>query len=98
MAVKYIFRYLKGMAYYTLNLGSGGKDLSGSDAIISGMCDADWAGDLDDRCSMTGYFFHFGRGGNVISWQTCKQSSVAMSSIQAKYQALSVATKETIWL
>ena len=64
---------------------------------LSGMCNADWAGDLDDRRSMTGYFFYLDDGG-AISWQTRKQSSVAISSMQAEYHALSMATKEAIWL
>ena len=93
-AMKRIFRYIKGTANHTLILG--GSNLSRSSISLSGSCDADWAGDLDDRRSTTGYLFHVNHG--CISWQTHKQASVATSSMQAEYQALSTATKEAIWL
>ena len=73
------------------------KGVSKIAVSLSGICDADWASDLDDRRSMTGYFFYLDDGG-AISWQTHKQSSVVTSSTQEDYQALSMATKEAIWL
>ena len=93
-ALKRIFRYIKGTANNTLVLGG----LSGSTQpiILKGSCDADWAGDTDDRRSTTGYIFLINN--HAISWQTHKQNSVATSSTQAEYQALSSATKEAIWL
>ena len=45
---------------------------------------------------MTGYFFAINQG--TISWQTCKQPSVATSSTQAEYMALSTTAKEVIWI
>ena len=94
--VKWIFRYIKGTADYTLVLGGYDNDLSGRNVRLTGACDADWANDLDDRRSTTGYLFYI--NGGCISWQIRKQTSVATSSTQAEYQALSTATKEAVWL
>eukprot|EP00253_Pinus_taeda_P029810 PITA_29810 len=58
--------------------------------------DSDWAGNLDDRRSITGYAFNIGSG--VISWCNKKKSTVALSSCEAEYQALCAATCEAIWL
>ena len=89
-AVKRIIRYIKGTQTFKLRLGlSGGLSLSGA-------CDADWGGDIDDRRSTGGYLFWIANG--LISWQTRKQSTVATSSTQAEYQALSNATKEALWI
>ena len=106
-AVKRILRYLKGTSNYALTLGGrdesnvSGSSLSGSNqgngnASLSGACDADWGNDIDDRRSTTGYLFSINRG--TISWQTRKQPSVATSSTQAEYMALSTATKEALWI
>ena len=94
-ALKRIFRYIKGTQQYALTLG-GLSGRNGNEIVLSGSCDADWAGDADDRRSTTGYIFLLNN--HVISWQTHKQTSVATSSTQAEYQALSSATKEAIWL
>ena len=61
-----------------------------------GYSDADWAGDLSDRKSTSGYCFTFCRG--VISWRANKQSCVALSTAEAEYVALSAASQEAIWL
>ena len=36
--------------------------------------------------------------GGAITWSSRKQSSVALSTVEAEYMALSVATQEAIWL
>ena len=53
------------------------------------------AGSLDDRKSTTGFVFDFG---GPISWQSKKQPTVALSSTEAEYMALTQAAKEAIWL
>eukprot|EP00253_Pinus_taeda_P030351 PITA_30351 len=63
---------------------------------FDGFLDSDWAGNLDDRNSITGYAFNIGSG--VITWSSKKQSNVALSSCEDEYQALCVATCEAIWL
>jgi len=89
VAVKRIMRYLKGSLGLKLCLG--GKDIA-----LRGFCDADWAGDTNDRRSTTGYVFLVGEG--VISWKCKKQPTIALSTTEAEYMATSQCTKEAIWL
>ena len=89
-AVKRIFRYLKG----TMHLGLCYEKTANVDLI--GYSDADWAGDHDDRHSTSGQVFLMGNG--AVSWSSRKQSLVALSTSEAEYVALSLATQEAIWL
>ena len=57
---------------------------------------ADWAADVQDRRSTSGNVFLL--GGGAITWSSRKQSSVALSTVEAEYMALSVATQEAVWL
>ena len=68
---------------------------NGSKAI-TGYSDADWGGDTSDCKSMTSYLFQI--GGTAITWQSTKQSCVALSKAEAEYVALSGAAQEAIWL
>ena len=58
--------------------------------------DADWGGDKDTRRSTSGYVFTL--SGGAVSWQSKLQKSVAQSSTEAEYVALSLAAKEGIWI
>ena len=89
-AVKRIMRYLNG----SIHLGLLYKK-DGNQRLI-GYSDADWAGDLDDRTSTSGYVFQL--SGAPISWRSKKQSCVALSTAEAEYMALSSAVQEAIWL
>ena len=89
-AVKHILRYIAG----TINFGlqftrSGSTD-------CTGFSDADWAGDIDDRKSTSGYLFRV--GGAPVSWRSRKQSCVALSTAEAEYMSLTLAAQEAIWL
>jgi hypothetical protein len=61
-----------------------------------GFCDASFAADQDDRKSTSGYIFFLSNG--PISWQSVKQSTVALSTMEAEYIALSEAAKEAKFL
>lgn len=90
LAVKRIFRYLKGSIDRKLVFnGKGNGD-------IVGFCDADWAGDLDHRKSTTGYVFKMNDA--AISWNSRKQQTVAISTTEAEYMSLAAAAQEAIWL
>lgn len=91
MAVKRIMRYLKGTVERQLNFN---KDKDSS--RIRGFCDADWASDAIDRRSTTGYVFLAGT--SAISWNSKKQPTVALSTTEAEYMAMSAATQEAVWL
>src|SRR3982074_2233528 len=83
-------RYLRGTAHYRLQLGGGPQ------VLLTGYCDADWAGDLDERKSTTGYAFYIGDG--LVSWNSKRQTTVALSTAEAEYMAATQATKEALWL
>ena len=65
---------------------------------LVGDADADWSGDLDDQKSTTGYYFKFQGNGEATSWGVKKQSTVALSSTEAEYQAMAAAVQEAIYL
>jgi hypothetical protein len=88
-AAKRVLRYLKN----TENLGLMFKK-SGQELV--GYADADWGASIDDRRSYTGYVFNFANA--AVSWESRKQRTVAMSSTEAEYMALSESTKEAIHL
>lgn len=90
MAVKRIIRYLKGTKDLRLMFKKNAKD------YVFGYCDADWASDVNDRKSCTGYVFL--RSGGAISWNSKRQPTVALSTTEAEYMALSAATQESMWL
>ena len=58
--------------------------------------DADQAGDINDRISTTGYVQYLGL--NPISWSSKKQTTIARSSIEAEYRAVTSAVAETTWI
>ena len=62
---------------------------------IFGFCDSDWAGDVDDNRSTTGWVFMW--CGSAVSWQSKKQKSTAQSSCEAEYYAAGMASLEVSW-
>ncbi|XP_055913678.1 uncharacterized protein LOC129947224 [Eupeodes corollae] len=58
IAVKRLFRYIKGTINYKLEYT---RDIEG---CLEGFSDADWASDSDDRKSTTGYLFKY-QGGPI---------------------------------
>ena len=88
-AVKRIFRYLQA----TRNLG---LTYSKSGTALQGFCDSDWANDKADRRSTTGYAFTLANA--AITWKSCKQPTIALSSTEAEYMAACQAAREAIWL
>ena len=63
---------------------------------VVGYVDSDFVGDLNKRRSLTGYVFIV--GSCAISWKATLQTIVALSTIEAKYMAITKACKEAIWL
>jgi hypothetical protein len=90
IATKHVLRYLRGTVGYGLRYASS-VDLS-----LQGYADADWAGSAVDRKSTSGCCFTLGSA--MVSWCSRKQSSVALSTAEAEYIALSVAVREAVWL
>lgn len=88
--LKRILRYLKLTVEYGLVYTDNAYD-----RIALGYCDADWAGDLCDRKSVSGYCILL--FGNVISWCTQKQKTVSLSTAEAEYLSLSLICCECTW-
>ena len=89
-AAKRVLRYLKQTRDLNLTY------VKDSPEAIIGYSNADWAGDVQDRRSTSGNVFLL--GGGAITWSSRKQSSVALSTVEAEYMALNVATQEAVWL
>ncbi|KAJ7951749.1 Retrovirus-related Pol polyprotein from transposon TNT 1-94 [Quillaja saponaria] len=85
-----ILRYVKSTVDYGLLYKKNGEFL------LNGFVDSDWAGDINDRRSTTGYYFNMGSA--AISWCSKKQPNVALSSAEAEYCASTVAAQECVWL
>jgi hypothetical protein len=96
---KHVLRYLAGTPTLALHLGKPSPriptTLSGYMQNI-GCSDADWASDAADRKSISGYSFFF--QGSLISWSAVKQRSIALSSTEAEYYAMTHAFWEALWL
>ena len=88
-AAKRVLRYLRGTSGYDLRYIAGSRDLNA-------FVDSDYAGDTMDRKSLTGFVVKIGQ--SVVTWSCKKQSAVAQSTCEAEYYALSMASKEIVWI
>ena len=99
LAAKHVLRYLSGTRNLALSLGSPSPrvptTLRGYLQNV-GCSDTDWASDIANRRSILGYSFYF--EGSLISWSTVKQKSIALSSTEAEYYAMTHAFKEALWI
>ena len=88
-AVKHLLRYLRGTSKMKLCYNAD------ANSKLVGYSDADWASDLDDRRSTSGYIFLL--QGGAISWSCKRQTTVSLSTCEAEYMALSAAVQEASW-
>jgi hypothetical protein len=89
-AVKRVFRYLNGTRDLGIIYSKGGE------VEPLAYSDDDWGANMIDRKSISGYVFQMANG--PISWQSKKQPTVALSSMEAEYMAESLAARQVIWL
>jgi len=87
-AARHVLHYLLNTANYSITYGNS------SDLAIRGYADANWGGDRNDRKSTTGYIFFVNNG--AISWTSHKQTTVALSTMEAEYMSLSDASREAL--
>ena len=85
-----ICRYLVGTKSYKLVFR--GDSQKGLMAYV----DSDWAANKDTRRSVTGYFFKL--ADCIFCWQSRAQKTVALSSTEAEYMALSDCSRQALWL
>ena len=90
--VKHALQYVKTTLHYGLTFRKSTSGLK-----IHGYSDSDWASG-PDRKSLSGYCYALNDHGPVISWRCKKQHSVALSSCEAEYMALSLACQEALFL
>ena len=89
-AVVRILRYLKSSP------GRGLMFTKNQHLHIDGYTDADWAGNITDRKSTSGYFTFV--GGNLVTWRSKKQKVVALSSAEAEFKGVAKRLCELLWL
>jgi len=90
LAVKRILRYVKGTQGYGIQYKRGRV------AELVGFVDSDYAGDVDDRKSTSGFVFML--GGGAIAWASKKQPIVTLSTTEAEFVSAAFGACEAIWL
>ncbi|XP_073225581.1 secreted RxLR effector protein 161-like [Cicer arietinum] len=91
LAAKRILRYIKGTTDFGI-LYKRGR----SNAGLVSYTDSNYAGDLDDRKSTSGFAFIMGSG--AISWASKKQPIVSLSTTEAEYIAAAFCACQCVWL
>lgn len=86
---KRVLRYLPGTHKYALTSHTGGM-------AIQASVDADYAGETVDHKSTSGFTVKLGDA--VCIWGSRKQSTVALSTGESEYYAMTLAAKETVWV
>ncbi|KXJ62463.1 hypothetical protein RP20_CCG002955 [Aedes albopictus] len=85
-----MLRYLKGTANFGLVYAK-----SETGRQIVGYADANWATDINDRHSTSGYLLQL--YGSTTAWSSKKQRTVALSSTEAECSALADCICEALW-
>lgn len=88
--VKRILRYVKNTAELGVRYERGGNN------ELQVYTDSDYAGDLDDRRSTSGFVFLI--AGGAVSWSSKKQPIVALSTTEAEYIAAVSCATQGIWI
>ncbi|XP_019157171.1 PREDICTED: uncharacterized protein LOC109153762 [Ipomoea nil] len=88
--VKRVMRYVKGTLSYGLRISPSAS------SNIHSYSDSDWASCPVDRKSTSGFAIYL--GDNLISWLSKKQRTVARSSTEAEYKALTDVSAEVTWV
>jgi hypothetical protein len=95
-AAKRVLRYLAGQDIPQLSLHYQKKsNYVDGHFHVAAFVDADHASDVEDRKSVSGYIVKV--NDCVVSWSCKKQRTVATSSCEAEYVALSSVGKEVMW-
>ncbi|KAI3729977.1 hypothetical protein L6452_18650 [Arctium lappa] len=90
LAVKRIFRYIKGTPYLGLWYPKS------SDYSLTTFSDADYGGNHLDRKSTSGHIQFL--GDRLISWSSKKQNCVSISTAEAEYVAAASCCAQVLWM
>lgn len=88
--IRRILRYLSGTKNYGIHYKSNDQ------LDVKAYSDSDWAGCTTTRKSTTGFIITVNN--SPVSWKSLRQSSIALSSAEAEYIALSTTSKELTWI
>ncbi len=91
-ALKTLLRYIRS----TIDLGIEYGPPESSGSSLKAYSDSDYAADRLNRKSILGYVYMF--AGGPVAWMSRKQKSVATSTTEAEYMALSTCVKEGLWI
>ncbi|XP_016206912.1 uncharacterized protein LOC107647346 [Arachis ipaensis] len=89
-AVKRILSYLQGTKEHGLLIHPS------SDYRLYGFANTDWAADLEDRRSISGYCVFLEP--NLVTWCCRKQTTISRSSTEAEFRSLAACEGELVWL
>jgi hypothetical protein len=93
---EHVLRYLRGTAQKCMIFGGNELCLERTKGhTVVAYSDADWGDPANERKSTSGCVVRY--NGDVISWVCKKQSTVALSTAEAEYVALSLALQEVLW-
>lgn len=97
-AAKRVLRYIKGTINTCIFFSKGTPNATNTpkQLLLTGYSDASYASCVDTRRSFSGYVFTLNNC--TISWCSQKQRSVAVSSTESEYMALSLTARNAIWL
>jgi hypothetical protein len=90
VAVKRIFRYLVDTPSFGLWYPKG------SNFVLHGFTDSDWAGDRVERKSTSGACQLLGR--SLVCWSSKKQNCISLSSAEAEYIAAASCCAQLLWM
>ena len=99
LAAKGVLRYLAGSLEFSLEYGLDTSVISPPVQETAKGCilmDADWVTDEKDQKSISSYCFYYLN--SLISWSAVKQKTMALSSTESEYYAMTHAMKEGLWL
>lgn len=89
-AAKRALRYLKGTVNYGIFYRKGGNE------ELIAYTDSDYAGDMEDRKSTSGYVFMLSEG--AVSWSSRKQPIVTLSTTEAEFVAAAACACQAVWM
>ena len=92
---KRVLSYLKGTSELGLHITKQKEPFDLKNCKLEVFSDSDWARDKIKRRSVTGYVGYF--LGNPIVYRVCYQPTIALSSCEAEYMAMSDAAKEILF-
>ncbi|KAK6164312.1 hypothetical protein DH2020_001176 [Rehmannia glutinosa] len=89
-AARRIIRYLKGCQEFGLWYP---KE---ANLNLTAFSDSDWATDIDDRRTTSGFCVYL--GSNLVSWSSKKQHTVSKSSTESEYTTLRSFCSQILWM